>query len=214
MNEDVIGTASFGLDVEPILPDGWEEGMDIFADSAEDADDPIADGQEDDLLEALTNETGAADPDAPTTGKNGDADVPSAGEETDAQPDGADAEPETPSRILKLKINHGDREVDVAKMSDDDLIALLQKGYAFDDLRDRENRKLYRSVYQEQIDAGMTEALAKLVAKDAAGKSYSLTDEEDAPDTPADPGPASESAATPARDLRKEVEKLKALYTE
>ena len=31
MSQDVNGTASFGLDVDPILPDGWEEGMDLFA---------------------------------------------------------------------------------------------------------------------------------------------------------------------------------------
>ena len=98
-------------------------------------------------------------------------------------------------------------------MSDEDLIALFQKGYAFDDVKDRESKKLFRTVYQEQIDAGMTEAAAKLIAKEAAGKAYALTDEEDAP-APAAPATPEKEPESTGRNFRQEVEQLKALYPE
>lgn len=211
MYEDVNGTASFGSDVEPILPDGWEEGMDLFADSGAKTEEPIVDGQEEDLLAQLTNESGAADTEDPTTVEEGDAGVPNAEEGTPDLTDGYSAVTEPTSRILKLKVNHEEREVDVAKMSDEDLIALFQKGYAFDDVKDRESKKLYRTVYQEQIDAGMTEAAARMIAKDAAGKAYSLTDEEEAPAAPTTTN-AEVEAAPAARNFHAEVEQLKALY--
>jgi hypothetical protein len=210
MHKDVIGTASFGLDVEPILPDGWEEGMDLFASGSDETEEPIVDGQEADLLAQLVNETGKTEPDAPTTSEEGEVEEPSAEEGTTEPTDGPSTEQAPTSRILKLKVNHEEREIDVAKMSDEDLITLFQKGYAFDDVKDRESKKLYRSVYQEQIDAGMTEAAAKLIAKDVAGKAYALTDEEEAQTTaPAEP-PA--EPAAPGRDFKQEVEQLKALY--
>ena len=211
MNEDVIGTASFGLDVDPILPDGWEEGMDLFASGGDKAEEPIVDGQEEDLLAQLVNETGKTEPEAPTTSEDGEVEEPNAEEESPEPTDGPGTATETTSRILKLKVNHEEREVDVAKMSDEDLIALFQKGYAFDDVKDRESKKLYRSVYQEQIDAGMTEAAAKLIAKEAAGKVYALTDEEETAAAPAEP--TAEPEAT-GRNFRQEVEQLKALYPE
>ena len=53
MNKDAYGTASFGGDVEPILPDGWEEGMDIFADSEVEGDILTDDDRADDNLDEL-----------------------------------------------------------------------------------------------------------------------------------------------------------------
>ena len=205
MNKDAYGTASFGGDVEPILPDGWEEGMDIFADSEVEGDILTDDDRADDNLDELLNEKGESDETAPTTGAETD-DVPGAGADTTESPDGADKAKETVSRIRKLKVNHEEREIDLGSLSDDDLIAHLQKSYAFDAMKDKENQQKYRDVYQEQLDAGMTEHVAKLVAREAAGKTYSLTDEEETA------APALETVEPTVRDFASEVEQLKALY--
>lgn len=205
MNKDAYGTASFGGDVEPILPDGWEEGMDIFADSEVEGDILTDDDRADDNLDELLNEKGESDETAPTTGAETD-DVPGAGADTTESPDGADKAKETVSRIRKLKVNHEEREIDLGSLSDDDLIAHLQKSYAFDAMKDKENQQKYRDVYQEQLDAGMTEHVAKLVAREAAGKTYSLTDEEETA------APALETVEPTVRNFASEVEQLKALY--
>lgn len=205
MNKDAYGTASFGGDVEPILPDGWEEGMDIFADSEVEGDILTDDDRADDNLDELLNESGESDETAPTTGAETD-DVPGAGADTTESPDGADKAKETVSRIRKLKVNHEEREIDLGSLSDDDLIAHLQKSYAFDAMKDKENQQKYRDVYQEQLDAGMTEHVAKLVAREAAGKTYSLTDEEETA------APALETVEPTVRNFASEVEQLKTLY--
>ena len=196
---------------EPILPDGWEEGSDLFAEVDDSVDAVLSDGAEEGH-EALTeNEDGTSASDDPTTVDEGKEDTQS-GEDGD-QPgdsDGSAEEQEKPSRKLKLKVNHQEEEVDVNAMSDEDLIALLQKGRAFDALRETENKQKFRRVYQEQIDAGMTEAAARMVAQnEAGGKTYSLTDEEEpSAETPA----AAPKEAGTVRDFRAEVEQLKALY--
>lgn len=196
---------------EPILPDGWEEGSNLFAEVDDSVDAVLSDGAEEGH-EALTeNEDGTSASDDPTTVDEGKEDTQS-GEDGD-QPgdsDGRAEEQEKPSRKLKLKVNHQEEEVDVNAMSDEDLIALLQKGRAFDALRETENKQKFRQVYQEQIDAGMTEAAARMVAQnEAGGKTYSLTDEEEpSAETPA----AAPKEAGTVRDFRAEVEQLKALY--
>lgn len=205
MNKDAYGTASFGGDVEPILPDGWEEGMDIFADSEVEGDILTDDDRADDNLDELLNEKGESEEADPTTVEETD-DVPGAGADTTESPDGADKAKETVSRIRKLKVNHEEREIDLGSLSDDDLIAHLQKSYAFDAMKDKENQQKYRDVYQEQLDAGMTEHVAKLVAREAAGKTYSLTDEEETA------APALETVEPTVRNFASEVEQLKALY--
>ena len=109
-----------------------------------------------------------------------------------------------------MKVNHDEQEVDIDAMSDDELRALLQKGKAFDAMKDAENKRTYRKVYQEQIDAGMTEAAARMIAKDAAeGNAYALTDDEGTT-----PAPAAAPVEAQTRDLRAEVEQLRALYPE
>ena len=212
-NQVVNDTASFDGDVAPILPDGWKEGDNIFAESDESLEKLFADGQEDDSLEALENDDATSVPDAPTTGTEGGDGVPDAGAEaSQTTPDGDAAKETNASRKLKLKGNHEGREVDLAAMSDDDLRALLQKGFAFDAMKDAENKRTFRQVYQEQIDAGMTEAAARMIAKDAAeGNAYSLTDEEEAPAAAPQQTPA-EPTLPKTRDLRAEVAQLRTLY--
>ena len=218
-NKVVNGTASFGGDVDPILPDGWKEGDDIFADGEESLEKLLADGQEDDSLSELENDDASPVSEAPTTGEPDAGSVPDAGaQQPDGTPDGEKKPEGYASRKLTLRVNHQDQEVDVGAMSDDELRTLLQKGKAYDAMKDAENRKTYRAVYQEEISAGMTETVARMAAKEAAGgNTYSLTDEEDAKasEQQGEPAPKETSAPPPAgRDLRAEVEQLRALYPE
>lgn len=204
--------AFIGGEVEPILPDGWQEGDDLFAEVSDDVDSFVADGSREEAELPTENEEGNSEESDPTTVEESAEESRSdeTADETNA-PDG-ESEPQTRSRKLKLKVNHREEELDVDAMSDEDLIALLQKGRAFDQRMEQENKQKYRQVYQEQIDAGMTEAAAKLIAQnEAGGKSYSLTDEEPAVETPAVSTPEDPS---PVRDFRAEVEQLKALYPE
>lgn len=216
-NKVVNDTASFDGDVSPILPDGWKEGDNLFADGEDDLAKLFADGQEDEQTLEPENDDANPAPDAPTTGETGEGSVTDAEDHDPSEaPDGAaDTETRAP-RKLTLRVNHEDQEVDVNALSDDELRSLLQKGKAFDAMKDAENKRTYRQVYQEQIDAGMTEAAARLVAKDAAeGNTYALTDEEQQEESAA---PESEPESTPTsrrtRDLRAEVEQLRALYPE
>lgn len=213
-NKVVSDTASFDGDVSPILPDGWEEGKDLFAEGEDELAKLLADGQATEEPAKPEDKDAEPAPSAPTT------DTKDGGEGSDAgatgsqtPPDGEVEEQPAASRKLTLKVNHEEQEVDINAMSDDELRALLQKGKAFDAMKDAENKRTYRKVYQEQIDAGMTEAAARMVAKDAAeGHAYALTDEEEPP-TPAPAAPAMPVAPAPkTRDLRAEVEQLRALY--
>jgi len=210
-NKDVIGTPSFGGDVEPILPDGWEKD-DFFAGTEPKDELGLSDGTDEAFLSALLGEDGKPEPDAPTTDDETGSE-PDAGEETKETSSDGTPEPEVkPSRKLTLKVNHGLEEVDIDAMSDDDLTALLQKGRAFDQLKEAENKRTYRQVYQQQIDDGQTEAVAKLIAKDAVGgKAYALTDEEEAKAAQTEQPPAAQAAA-PVRDFKAEVDQLRALY--
>lgn len=219
-NKVVNDTASFDGDVAPLLPDGWKEGDDLFADGEDSLDKLFADGQEDEQLEEPENNGADSASTAPTTGETDGEDVTDAGAQTSmTEPDGADGTGEKASRKLTLRVNHEEQEVDIDAMSDDELRALLQKGKAFDAMKDAENKRTYRQVYQEQIDAGMTEAAARMVAKDAAdGNTYALTDEEEQQAREAaahDPEPDNSTPSTRrTRDLRAEVEQLRALYPE
>ena len=216
MEDKVVNdTASFGGDVEPILPDGWKDGDNLFDEGTDSVDQLFADGQEEDPLAALLNEGANASDNTPTTGDAAEANVSDAGtQQQEGAPDGEKPEATHVPRKLVLKVNHGEEEVDVNALSDDELRALLQKGRAFDAMKDAENKRNYRAVYQEQIDAGMTEAAARLVAKDAAGgQTYALTDEEEtASPAPAQPQADPTPGPTHTRDLRAEVEQLRVLY--
>ena len=112
------------------------------------------------------------------------------------------------SRILKLKVNHTEQEIDINALSDEELIARLQKSAAFDAMKDDQMKAKYREIYNEQIDAGMTEAAARMVAaNECGGKAYPL--EDPAPETVEE---QPQATAAPARDTIAELAQLKALY--
>ena len=89
--------------------------------------------------------------------------TPEVPENPDATPEAAESVPEPPKE---------DAAPDYKAMYEE----LLRN------TRDTKNRDTFRQVYAEQKAAGMSDAAARLVAKDAAGgQEFSLTDEADAP---------------------------------
>ena len=199
-------------DEDDFLPDGWDGKSDLFADDGfnEDAfetdESEEAPAQEPEENGGDSGETGDLTKDAEDPG-----DDQSDMDGTEEAPDGAADKAKPVERILKLKVNHQEEELDVNALSDEELTALLQKGRAFDALKDTENKRRFRQVYQEQIDAGMTEAAAKLIAQnEAGGKEYPLTDDE--PREEASSSETPQMQVQPARDPRAEIEQLKALY--
>ena len=204
--------AALGID-EYFLPDGWDGESDIFTEAGElNADAFVSDAAQEEPTELTgENENGADEAEALTMGDEAEEADQSADDETeDSQPDGAEQTEVKTSRKLTLKVNHGIEELDINSMSDEDLIALLQKGRAFDAMKSSEAKAKYKATYDAQVEAGMTEGVARLVAKDAAGGDYSLNDE--AEPKQADQSAEPEKTHIPVRDFAAEVTQLKALF--
>lgn len=211
MHEDELTTINYETEDESFLPDGWQDGDDFFADPSTWSGAAQQTGQsEETQSEEESTEVDMETEEALTTGETEETDGQSAEQETD-DTSGQTEEPAKRSRILKLKVNHEDQEVDIESMTDDELIAALQKSRAFDALKDEQAKARYREVYHEQVAEGMTPAAAKLVAaNEVGGKNYPLEDTAE-PEKPS--APASNPVA-PARNFVAEVEQLKALYPE
>ena len=198
---------------EGFLPDGWDGESDIFTEAGElNVDAFVSDAAQEEPTEPTgENENGADEAEARTMGDEAEEADQSADDETeDSQPDGAEQTEVKTSRKLTLKVNHGIEELDINSMSDEDLIALLQKGRAFDAMKSSEAKAKYKATYDAQVEAGMTEGVARLVAKDAAGGEYSLNDE--AEPKQADQSAEPEKTHIPVRDFAAEVKQLKALF--
>lgn len=189
MYEDELTTIGIEEEDDNLLPDGWEEGDDIFAESNE-ADEPSEETND-------TEDIGTED--ALAMSKETEADGQSAAPETDDTSSGQTEKPvESVKRPLKLKFNHQEIEVDINGMSDEELKDQLEKARAFDAMKDEQAKARYRQVYKDQVDAGMTDAAAKMVADHEVGKSFPLEDK------------VQEKAAP--RDFEAEVRQLQALY--
>ena len=210
MHEDELMTTGFEETDDAFLPDGWQEGDDFFADPSTWSGAKQSGQTEEAQTETESTETEEETEEAPTTGETEETDGQSAEHEAEENPSGQTEEPAKRSRILKLKVNHEDQEVDIESMADDELIAALQKAKAFDALKDEQMKARYREVYHEQISEGMTPAAAKMVAaNECNGKSYPLEDTAE-PEKPATPAPTVQQK--PARDFAQEISQLKALY--
>lgn len=212
MHEDELMTTSYEEENDAILPDGWSDNDDFFSDpstwsGAEQSGQTVETKSE---LESIAAEMESET--VPTTDEEEDTGGQSAVEEEDPDLSGQTEEPTKPARILKLKVNHQEQEVDIDNMSDEDLVAQLQKARAFDAMKDDQMKAKYRQVYQDQIYAGMTEAAARVVASaECGGKSYPL---EDSAEPESAPTPAPAAPAAPVRDFEAEVRQLKTLYPE
>ena len=191
------------------LPDGWQEGDDFFADPSTWSGSSQKTGQSiETQTEEESTEDGMETEEVPTTDQPEETADQSAEQEAEEQ-SGQTEEPAKRSRILKLKVNHEDQEVDIESMTDDELIAALQKSRAFDAMKDEQAKARYREVYHEQVAEGMTPAAAKMVAaNEVGGKNYPLEDTAE-PEKPSTPAP---TVQTQTRDFVQEVNQLKALY--
>lgn len=210
MHEDELTTINYETEDESFLPDGWQDGDDFFADPNTWSGASQQTGQsEETQSEEESTEVDMETEEALTTGETEETDGQSAEQETD-DTSGQTEEPAKRSRILKLKVNHEDQEVDIESMTDDELIAALQKSRAFDALKDEQAKARYREVYHEQVAEGMTPAAAKLVAaNEVGGKNYPLEDTAE-PEKPSTPAPITQQPMP--RDFKAEVNQLKALY--
>ena len=210
MHEDELTTVSFEESDDIILPDGWQEGDDIFADPSTWSGASQQSGQtEETQTEEESTAAEESTEEVPTTDNTEETEGQSAEQETDTT-SGQTEEPAKRSRILKLKVNHEDHEVDIESMSDDELIAALQKSKAFDAMKDEQAKARYREVYHEQITEGMTPAAAKMIAaNEVGGKTYSLEDPAE-PEKPTTPAPTVSQPVS--RDFSKEIKELKDLY--
>lgn len=208
MHEDELKAPETEEEFEPLLPSGWQENTDFFdVDSWSDGTESV-DGQTQEVTEETTTgeETGADN--TPTTGEEQGATGQSAVEEAEGEPSGQTETTEKPARILKLKVNHEDREVNVDDMTDDDLRVQLQKAAAFDAMKDEQAKAKYRQIVQEQISAGMTKEIAELVAKSTCdGKTYALEDEPPSHEEVSEQEPTVASVP-PVRDWNADVARL------
>ena len=121
--EDELKAPETEEEFEPLLPSGWQENTDFFdVDSWSDGTESV-DGQTQEVTEETTTgeETGADN--TPTTGEEQGATGQSAVEEAEGEPSGQTETTEKPARILKLKVNHEDREVNVDDLNADGLAA-------------------------------------------------------------------------------------------
>ena len=206
--EDELKAPETEEEFEPLLPSGWQENTDFFdVDSWSDGTESV-DGQTQEVTEETTTgeETGADN--TPTTGEEQGATGQSAVEEAEGEPSGQTETTEKPARILKLKVNHEDREVNVDDMTDDDLRVQLQKAAAFDAMKDEQAKAKYRQIVQEQISAGMTKEIAELVAKSTCdGKTYALEDESPSHEEVSEQEPTVASVP-PVRDWNADVARL------
>lgn len=206
--EDELKAPETEEEFEPLLPSGWQENTDFFdVDSWSDGTESV-DGQTQEVTEETTTgeETGADN--TPTTGEEQGATGQSAVEEAEGEPSGQTETTEKPTRILKLKVNHEDREVNVDDMTDDDLRVQLQKAAAFDAMKDEQAKAKYRQIVQEQISAGMTKEIAELVAKSTCdGKTYALEDEPPSHEEVSEQEPTVASVP-PVRDWNADVARL------
>lgn len=217
MHEDELMIPTPEEEDAAFLPDGWQEGDDFFADPSTWSGASQKTGQSiETQTEEESTEDGMETEEVLTTDQTEETADQSAEQETEEQ-SGQTEEPAKRSRILKLTVNHGDPfDFDVDKATDEELIPLLQKGYAFDAIKaerekakDEQAKARYREVYHHQVTEGMTPEIARMVAaNEVGGKNYPLEDTAE-PEKPSTPAP---TVQTPTRDLAGEISQLKTLF--
>ena len=218
MSEEVKTTYGAEEDA-PILPSGWKEGDDIFQSDSWTGGNDSVDGQDTDPdVDDDSTQVSTEDGDLPTTENPEAENSPNAGDGTEvAAPDGAEADNTPTPKTYRLRVNHEEKDV---TLSDDEIIARLQKSYAWDAMQEQKSKAKYKEVYQEQIDAGLTPAAAKLVAQnECGGKSYEIGEDGEIVDDTQSVAKTSEAPASvetaPAdrtRDLAAQIDQVKAIF--
>lgn len=221
MSEEVKTT--YGAEEEdPILPSGWAEGDDIFQSESWSGDSDSVDGQETDTETEDDGTEVSTDEDSDLTmEEDGSENSQNAGDDPDgSQPDGDKGDQTVTPKTYRfdgLQVNHG-KPMDV-EMDENELRARIQKSYAFDRQQEQKAKAKFKEVYQEQIDAGLTPAAARMVAQnECGGKSYAIGDDgEIVEDTKtAETNDSSTAAEEPAadrtRDLASQIDQVKAIF--
>lgn len=216
MSEEVKTTYDMEEE-DPILPSGWKEGDDFFQSDTWTGDTDSADepGTDSDPSDDDAEDNPGDDPD-PTKADNDPENSQNADDDPkETQPDGGGDRKEDSSKTYRLRVNHQDREV---TLSEDEVIARLQKSYAWDQMQEQKTRAKYKATYQEQIDAGLTPAAARLVAQnECGGKSYEIGEDGEIvdPDPESKPEETTEkppAAAPSTQDLAAQIEQVKAIF--
>ena len=210
--EDAQETLGY-VNEEALLPDGWDNDFKLFDDGDTGLSEEMDASTEESDAEFLRREAGEEEaPEASDASESGDqsADV----EEAEQAPSGqTEPQAETPkSRKYHLKVNREERDVE---LTDDEVLARLQKSYAFDAIKEKEQKQKYRDIYNEEINAGMTQRSARQTAIAEVGKEYSLTDEEDVAlgeETPTASNETPSTPAAPSRDFMAEYAQVKTLF--
>lgn len=231
MNEDELMVTDLVEEDDAMLPDGWSEGDDFFkvdswsggtsqADESVGGADDAATGEDSDTQ---TEEDGLTMTDEDSTEEQDR----SADAETDEGLSGQTEPVGKAPRIVRPKIDHERRDVNIDEASNDEVETWIQKAAAYDRYLAKQAKAKYIAAFQDEIRNGMTEAHAHMVASHVTGKSFELTDDEkndasfavelediyaapkaaEAP-KPVEPAPAPKQE----RDLAAEFAQLKAVY--
>lgn len=219
MSENEVMTTYGVEEDEPILPSGWNEGDDFFQSDSWSGNSDSADGHSSDTeQDEDSTEVNADDDDLPTTEEPDTENSQSAGDDQNAaEPDGAAEQQEAAPKTYRLRVNHEDKDV---TLSDEEVIARLQKSFAWDAMQEQKTKAKFKEVYQEQIDAGLTPAAARLVAQnECGGKTYEIGDDgQIVEETPEEDKSTNTSASTEeapvghTRDLAAQIDQVKAIF--
>lgn len=122
---------TFDDDVEPLMPDGWQEGQDIFGNAADDEPEVEAGTEPTDAPESADSAT--PDPDTPTTAESEEQ-----GETDTEEPSTTEADQQTVNETnrlrFKARFDHEDRDVEIDEA---ELPTLYQKAQATDRAQQR-----------------------------------------------------------------------------
>ena len=209
-NNTVAGEEGAG-DI-PGLPERWDDGdalMGLGTSGQEEEGIPEElqhfideDGA---ALQSLTD-TNPEDREAPPSGKDNGEAAENAGKDN----------PPSDIRHKPRMLSVDGELINLDDMDDSALGSLIRKGRAYDGLANERNAGIYRQVYQQQVDAGMTDVIARMAARDAAGgRDYPLDGPASAGAAPVEPTTQGvQRASIPSRDYRSEVEQLHSLFPE
>lgn len=122
---------TFDDDVEPLMPDGWQEGQDIFGNEAD--DEPEVEAGTESTDDPSETDSANPDPDTPTTAESEEQ-----GETDTEEPSTTEAEQQTVQETnrlrFKARFDHEDRDVEIDEA---ELPTLYQKAQATDRAQQR-----------------------------------------------------------------------------
>lgn len=122
---------TFDDDVEPLMPDGWQEGQDIFGNAADDEPEVEAGTEPTDAPESA--DSANPEPDTPTTAESEEQ-----GETDTEEPSTTEADQQTVQETnrlrFKARFDHEDRDVEIDEA---ELPTLYQKAQATDRAQQR-----------------------------------------------------------------------------